>query len=270
MLSRKKKSARRFAPIRGKREKALRIKRIILTLSAFAVILAIFFALNKAADMIFDAKSRPQWLQWHVEKINISGEEGAIAEEVGKYITFKKGDAVSYSDCTALEGLLENNLKELKKVSVWRNYFTGDLNIKIRKREPFARIEGEKKSYLFAENGLVFNDDKSPQYASLLAVKAEGEIKDEFLPKEFVELVKAVKAETGLPVEEFTVNMDSSVFSLRLKGAYADMGGLKDGAAKIKVLKRIMAESSRRGFKGPFEINFNYFGDGKVYLRPSA
>ncbi|WP_428065586.1 cell division protein FtsQ/DivIB [Candidatus Proelusimicrobium volucris] len=270
MLSRKKKATRRFAPIRGKREKALRIKRIILVLSAFAVIFAVFFVLNKAADMIFDAKSRPQWLQWHVKKINVGGEDGAIAEEVKKYITFKEGDAISYSDCSALEGLLEDNLKELKKVSVWRNYFTGDLNVKIKKHEPFGRIETENKNYLFAENGLIFNDDKSPRYEALLKIKTEGEIKGEFLSKEFVELVKAVKGETDLSVEEFTVNMDKQSFGLTLKGAYADMGGLKDGAGKIKVLERVMAESARRGFKEPFKIDFNYFNDGKIYLKPSA
>lgn len=270
MLLRKKKGARRFAPIRGKREKALRIKRMFFALSACVVVLAFFFVLGKAADMLFDAKSRPQWLQWHVKKVNISAEDETLSEEILKYVTFKQGDAVSYLDCSALEEMLQDNMKELKKVSVWRNYFNGDLNIKIKKHEPFARIKTEKKNYLAAENGLIFNEEKSPRDDSLLEIKTLGEIKGEFLPKEFVELVKAVKNETDLAVEEFTVDLGRSSFGLKLEGASADMGGLKGGAEKIKVLKRIIAESSRRGFKEPFEINFNYFGDGKVYLRPSA
>lgn len=270
MVLKKKKSQRRFAPIRGKREKALKRRRIIFVLAALAVIFALGFGLRKAADLIFDADARPQWMRWHLKKINIVGEEGAVVNEIEKYIPFKEGEALSYLDCSALENILENNLKELDRVSVRRNFFNGDLNISVKKREAFARLAADKRNYLFTEDGFIFADEQDPRYDGLFQVKASGQIKDDLLPKEFVELVKAVKTETGLPVKDFFVDFDESSFKVELEGVRADMGGIKNGADKIKALKRILEESSARGFKKPFDINFNYFSDGKIYLKPSA
>ena len=193
-----------------------------------------------------------------------------MIEEVQKYITVKTGDVMTHTDTVAVQKLLKTNLKELRKVVVWRNYFNGNLNIKIKKHIPFALIKTGNKTYLLGENGMVFPDDKSPENEHLFKVKALGQIKDDLLPKELVELIKVLKAEQSIGFEEISLNMENNTFSLVLKDGRAEMGGFKDGPSKISYLARVLRESGKRGFKTPFEINFDYFNDGKIYLKPTV
>lgn len=265
-----KNARKRFTPIRSKRQKALRLRRFIIILVSIVLLAGAFFALKKAAGLIFNAETRPSWLVWHVKKINISGEEGDIVYDVEKYISFNEGDAVTRADASGLERILSRNLKELKSVSVWRNFFNGNLNIKIKKHMPFARLKTPSKTYLIEEGGLVFNDDKTPVNPPLFEVSVQGQIKGELLPKEFVELIKALKASAVLDIKEVSVDLEDYSFNLKLKSGFADMGGIKDGPKKLGRLKSVLAEAQRRGFKEPYDINFNYFDDGKIYLKPTA
>ena len=266
----KKNSKRKFTPIRGRRQKILRLKKIFLFLLCIAVFCGGIWGLKKAAALAFNTESRPSWLEWHVKDINITGETGPITEEVKKYISVKEGDVMTHSDSAAVERLLKTNLKELKKVSVWRNYLNGNLNIKIKKHIPFALIITENKNYLFEEGGLVFPDDKSPENEHLFKIKANSQIKDDLLPQELVELVKALKNANTIGLKETFWNVESNTFSLLLKDGKAEMGSFKDGPLKVSYLARVLKESDKRGFKTPFEINFDYFNDGKIYLKPTV
>ncbi len=264
-----KKSKKKFTPIRGRRQRILRFKKIVLFLVCIAVLCGGVWGLKKAAALIFNTESRPSWLEWHIKNINISGETGPVIEEVKKYISVKEGDVMTHTDTVAVQKLLKTNLKELKKVNVWRNYINGNLNIKIKKHTPFALIETEHKNYLLEEGGFVFPDDKSPENEHLFRFKAKGQIKDDLLPKELVELIKALKTADSIGLKETYLDMENNTFSLILKDGKAEMGGFKDGPAKIIYLARVLKESGKRGFKTPFEINFDYFNDGKIYLKPT-
>lgn len=270
MYTGNKNARKRFTPIRSKRQKALRLRRFIIILASIAVLIGAFFALKKAAGLLFNAEARPSWLEWHVKKINVSGEEGDILHEIKKYITFNEGDAVTHADAAGLERILSRNLKELKSVSVWRNFFNGSLNIKIKKHTPFARLKTPDKTYLLEEGGLVFNDDKTPINPPLFEVSVQGQIKGELLPKEFVELIKALKAASALDIAEAAADLENSTFKLKLKSGFADMGSIKAGPEKLARLKSVLAEAEKRGFKKPYDINFNYFDDGKIYLKPTT
>lgn len=265
-----KNARKRFTPIRSKRQKALRLRRFIIIIVSIALLIGAFFALKKAAALLFNAAARPSWLEWHIKKINISGEEGDIIGEIEKYISFNEGDAVTHADAAGLERILELNLKELKSVRVWRNFFNGNLNIKIKKHTPFARLKTPSKTYLIEEGGLIFNDDKTPVNPPLFEVSIQGQIKAELLPKEFVELIKALKFSADLDIKEVSVDWEDNSFTLKLKSGSADMGGVKNGPAKLGRLKSVLAEAEKRGFKEPYEINFNYFNDGKIYLKPTT
>lgn len=266
----KKNSKRKFTPIRGRRQRILRLKKIFLFLLFIAVLSGSIWGLKKVACIVLNTQPRPSWLEWHIKSINITGETGPLIQEVQKYITVKPGDIMTHTDAVAVQRVLKINLKELKKVRVWRNYFNGSLNIKIKRHIPFALILGDNKNYLMEESGLIFPDDKSPENEHLFKVKAQGKIKDDLLPKELVELVKALKTADGIDIEETLLNMDKMSFSLILKEGKAEMGDFKNGPLKIAYLMRVLKESGKRGFKTPFEINFNYFNDGKVYLKPTV
>ena len=265
----KKKSSKKFTPIRGRRQKVLKIRKFLIFTACIIVFAGCIWGLKAAAGIVFNTTHRPSWLEWHLKKINITGESGPLVEEVAKYITFEEGDVMTHSDSAALGRLLSTNIKELKKVSVWRNLFNGNLNIKIKKHKPFALIKTVSKDYLMEEGGLIFPDDKAPENGDLFKITVEGQIKDDLLPKELVELVKALKTADDIGLEETLLDMDKNTFSLKLKEGTARMGGFKKGPDKILYLAKVLKESAKRGFKKPFDIDFDYFNDGKIYLKPT-
>lgn len=269
MYTRKKNVKKRFTPIRGKRQKELKLKRFFLGIIALVLIMGLLFAFYKAAGMFFNAERRPDWLEWHIKKINITGENGYLAEEVKKYISYEEGDMLTHSDVVALEDFLAANLKDLKEVCIHRNFFNGNLNVKIKRHTPYARLKAPGKNYLIEEGGLVFGDDESAEYKELFSISLTEQIKGELLPKELVELIKALKTADALDLEEILVDMESSSFTLKLKNVQADMGGFRSGPDKIKYLKKVLSESEKRDFEKPFKIDFNYFKDGKIYLKPT-
>lgn len=265
----KKKSSKKFTPIRGKRQKVLKIRKFLLFSACIILFAGCIWGLKEAAGILFNTTRRPAWLEWHLKRVNITGESGPLVEEVAKYISFEEGDVMTHSDSATVERLLSTNIKELKKVSVWRNLFNGNLNIKIKKHKPFALIKTESKDYLMEEGGLIFPDDKAPENGDLFKITAEGQIKDDLLPKELVELVKALKTADDIGLEETLLDLGDNTFSLKLREGTARMGGFKKGPEKIIYLAGVLKESSKRGFTKPFEINFDYFNDGKIYLKPT-
>lgn len=216
--------------------------------------------------------NRPEWSRWHMAKVRISGADKPTALEISKYIKFSNGQSVSYSDCVGLEKKIIKNMPRFESVSVNRNFFNKELVIKITKYQKIALMMTDYGPLYLASKGALFADNDHSQDTALITVTLKGKIKSEFLPKEFVELVKELNnnARGGLRYQEVLLDLDGGTFSLKTQQISAQMGPVQDFRRKIKALTAVVRAAAARNLKAPYSINLKYFNDGKIYLTPTV
>lgn len=238
--------------------------------------------LNKLSAVLFSLNG-PEWAKWRIKEIKITGATPEARYEVLKYIGFDAGDHITARDAANLESMLKYNLKQFSRVSVRRGWFDGRLKIEVKKQTPLARIITEDKTFLLAPSGVFFADD-GQQDSALLPVYVKDGGKSDFLPQELVKLIKALGGAAGIGsagntggaqtprVSAAALDMDARTFSVQLGAgaAFADMGSFSDYGRKITRLGQVMRAAQAKGLKQPYDINFNYFEDGKIYLKQSA
>lgn len=269
MYIRKQAPKRYCTPVRGRKQKTRKIKQIILILLMLAVIAGAFFALKKASSFLFSVK-KPAWLEWRLKKVRITGATSNTAYEVSKYLSLNEGDRMTFRDANNLEKWLKSNIKQLEKVSVSRGLISKDLSIKIKKRPALARVKVENKTLYLGASGLLFGDEDLKKNTDITEVSVSGKIKGDILPKELVKLIKELSAEKTLKLKDIKIDLDKESFSLQIQDTAAvDMGGFYNAEAKLEKLADILQVSRDRILKKPYSVNFSYFEDGKIYLKPT-
>jgi cell division septal protein FtsQ len=269
----KKSPKKRLAPVSGRKARAALLKKILFVTGAAAVLVLAALGINKLSAVLFDLGG-PEWAKWRIKEIKITGATPEARYEVLKHVGFDAGDHISMRDAANLEDMLKADLKQFSLVSVRRGLFDGRLKIKVRKHAPIARIITEDKTFLLAPSGVFFTDDGHGDAAALLPVYVRDGKKSDFLPQELVKLIKALGADgfggAQIPqVSAAALDMDAGTFSLQLgeSAAFADMGVFADYARKSARLAQVMRAARARGLRQPYDINFNYFEDGKIYLK---
>lgn len=270
MYIRKQPPKRYLTPVRGKKQKARKIKKIIFLLTISAILLGAFFAV-KNARRITAALGRPAWTEWHLGKVRITGVDKSAAYEVSKYINFAAGQSVTRRDCVNLENTLLQNMRRYDKISVNRNFFNKELLIKIKKHVKIAKVNTEYKMLYLAKKGVLFSDNNSPSDSALLNVTLKGKIKSEFLPQEFVKLIEELNSVKNFKFQEVILDLDNESFALNIEPQIsAEMGGVKGFKQKLNSLFTVIETARSRDLKAPYSINLKYFDDGKIYLTPTV
>ncbi|MDR1123692.1 MAG: FtsQ-type POTRA domain-containing protein [Elusimicrobiota bacterium] len=274
MYTIKKSPKKRLTPVRGRKARIARFKKILFAAAAAAFLVLAALGLNKLSAVLFEI-SGPEWARWRIKEIKITGATPEARYEVLKYVGFDTGDHITARDAANLEDMLQSSLKQFSDISVRRGWFDGQLKIKVKEQTPLARIITEDKTFLLAPSGAFFADDGREAAAALLPVYVKDKGKSDFLPQELVKLIKALGNAGGIDggqrVSAAALDMGAKTFSLQLgeDTAFADMGGFADYARKTARLGQVIREARARGLRQPYDINFNYYEDGKIYLKQS-
>ena len=261
-ILKKKPSKKHLAPVRGRKARAVLVKKIL-----FAVLIIALFGLaaagfSKLSAVFFAAN-------WRLKEVKISGGDAGARYEVYKYVGFETGDAVTARDAANLQAMLKVNIKQISEVKVRRGFFDKELKITIKKQPPVARIIRESGAFYLAPAGIFFTDAEFKEIRALLPVYLKDKTNSDFLPQELVELIQALAALKDPRITAAAVDMDAKVFFVQADGeaAFADMGGFEAWGRKLKTLARIMQSAREKKLKQPYDINFKYFEDGKIYLK---
>jgi cell division septal protein FtsQ len=269
MYKTKKKPSKRFTPVRGSRAMAQKVKQILFIISLFALVALMLLGVQKIAAAVF-AGEGPAWALWRVKKITITGESKDMQYEVSKYIGFEEGDVMTYRDAENLQALLLGAIRSLENVKVRRKIFSKELLVKIKKRNPFALLSAQGRTFYAAGDGVLFTDPYPDKTPGLLRVALKGEIKSEFLSQELVKLIKEFSACQTLTFEELEIDRETRTVTFTVPGAArVTLEGYGNGAAKLRRLAEVIQTAGDKNLKKPYEINLNYFEDGKIYLKAS-
>ena len=269
MYIRKQPPKRYLTPVRGKKQTARKLKKLIFLILIFCFIGGTYYGVKNAAA-ISAAVKRPQWTEWKLDKVRITGADRQTALDAGKYINFSRGQSVTYRDCVNLEKNLAQNMRQLDKITVSRNFISKELTVKIKKRVKTARVNTEYKMLYTDKSGMLFSDREDAADAALLTVTLRGQIKSEILPQEFVELIKELSTLKQLKFDDVLLHLDNKVFYLKTQEFYAQMGEVKNFKQKLNALFDVVQTAHSKNFKPPYTINFKYFEANKIYLTPTV
>ncbi len=268
MKSLNKKSGK-LAPVSLRRQKARRRNKIIFLLLLPFIAVGLYFGVTAAAGWAHTLKT-PSWLEWRLKTVKIAApsQEGAAA--AAKFINLQAGTPLKRAQVIMLEDMLRENLKEMEKITVRRNFFNGELKISLKPRVPLAKLNQNGRALFIDGFGTIFPMESAPPASDILVLNVNGEIKDDLLPQELVKLLKALNAARALGFNEITVDAAKHVFTFTtLRGARVYIGGFEGAERKLALVGDMLGAASRKKISPPYEINFNYFDDGKVYLKGS-
>lgn len=268
MYKRKKSPKKSVGAVRKSRRSAGRIKKVLIFLSAIALFGLAAFGFSKLSAVFF-ALGGPSWAHWRLGEIKITGGTPDSRYEVFKRIGFEAGDIITARDAANLETTLKAGLKQLAAVQVSRNFFNKQLTVKIKKQTPQARIITGGKTLYLAPGGVLFSDAEiNDGDGTLLPIYFKDKTKADFLPQELVKLINELKAAKNLPLNAAEIDAEDKTFSLNIGGDIsADMGGWAQGGRKISALSKLIENARAKNLKPPYDINFNYFEYGKIYLK---
>ena len=266
MYLQKKSSKRKtFAPINARKRKKLRIKRFFLAFTICLFLFLCFWSLKKGFEYIFEHKN--QWFTWKAKAFVIEAEDDFTKEQIKDLLSFRENTLISGEDAKNLQNTLQTKLNQIQKVQVKRGFFSKKLYIKTKNYEVLSKLQNKDNSYLLSTTGVLFNYDRAAIPPQVLQLKTDEEIKSEFLPQELVKLLKDVSQSSLKDIAYVEVSLKKETFKLIFTdGTVVSMGSFDAYNDKILALKDIIDISQKKGIKGPYNINFNYFNKGKIYL----
>ncbi len=254
-----------FAPISAKRRKQRRIKRIFLFFIFCIFIVLILWCVNKGIQYIFEQKSH--WFTWTAKTLVIEADDDYTSSQIKDFISFKENSIISGEEAKSIQNTLQSKLPQVKDVKVKRGFFSKELIVKAQNHQILATLQAGEKSYLVSQTGVLFNYEQAQIPTDVLQVKTEKEIKYSFLPQELVKLLKDISKSSLSDLDFISVDLDKGTYTLNFKdGSVIAMGLFDLYNEKIVALKDIIDISQKKGVKGPYKINFNYFKYGKIYL----
>ncbi|MGB2579009.1 cell division septal protein FtsQ [Elusimicrobium simillimum] len=265
----------------GKRRRTNKpnIVRPVIILTVFvAVALSFCYFIYKAVPR---AKAKIAAFQvegysgWTYKTAQITGVDNTKQKDILAAINIQTGQRVSTEDAKALQKRLALKFPELKNVRVKRGLFSGKLRVSAAPRSINAILLGPSSSvrYVLDSEGViypVYGEENLSSYPTVLITAAgEGAAPVQKVSKEFVQLVNAVNA-LKKSIDFTTLVLDENGTNAKLllaDNSVIDFGAPTDLAKKAKTSSKIL-EYSKARVKAPYEINFEYFSNGKVYLKP--
>ncbi len=262
-----KKSSKRksFAPISAKRRKALRIKRFFLFILFCLFIVLILWGVNKGIQYVFEHKSN--WFIWTAKTLVVEAQDEYTEKQIKDFISFKENAIVSGEEVKNIQNTLQAKLPQVKEVKVKRGFFSKELIVKAENHKILATLKAGEKSYLVSQTGVLFVYEQAQIPTDILQIKTKEEIKGSFLSQELVKLLKDISKNPLKELDFIEVDLERETFTLNFKdGSVVAMGLFDLYNDKIAALEDIIDISQKKGIKGPYKINFNYFKYGKIYL----
>lgn len=261
-------SVSRTGPARRPRKKAS--TSIFKIFIFFCAGITLFIGGWWAFQQTYKAISNVHVGEWKPSSVVVSGVTGALANEIISTVQPKVQAAFSAQEARALQTDLLHRYPQLWQVEVKRGLFSGKLKISVKRRVPLARFKQQGKIYFMDEQGTVYVDPQPDPLQSVQEIKLIGKT-PENLSKDFADFVSSVlKLQKELHFSTLQFDLKADTVSMFLPdGSVLNFGPPKQLHAKARRAAQIQAHAQQSG-RTPYEANFAYFEDGKVFLRQKA
>ena len=223
-----------------------------------------------AATKGYRALSEARLGTWKPSSVVVSGVGGAIAGEIQNIAQPKTQASFSSQDAAKLQTELARKYSQFKRVQVERGLFSGKLKISIKRRAALARFEQAGKIHFMDEDGAVYEDPQPDPLQPVQQIELIGQ-PPQNLSKEFAGFVGSVlklKKELHFSTLQFDLKKDTVTLFLP-DGSVLALGAAKQLRQKAHRAAQIQAHAAKSGL-GPYEADFTYFENGKVFLRQKS
>ena len=205
---------------------------------------------------------------WKPHQIVVTGVTGEFYKNIYALSAPKQDKPFSVKDAVALRDTILTKYPMLKNVSVKRGLVKGVLTVAVERRTPVAKfILANQTKYIDADS-VIYTDPNPDTLQSVPSIELEGDIPEKISP-ELVALVEStLKLKRNLEFSVLRMNLtDNTIKLFTPEGCLVDFGQATDLRKKAARAAQIIA-LSRGKYPPPFELNFQFFENGKIFLIP--
>jgi len=264
-----------YKPISSRNRKPQKVRKknhisFIKPLFLFVIFIALCLGGYVAAKRAYAAIAAARMGQWKPSSVVVSGVEGAVAAELLAAAEPKKDQPFSSQDAIRLQAELSRKYPQFRRIQVQRGLFTGKLKILIKRRTPLAYFLQDGKELFIDESGSIYTDPHPDPLAAVPQVEFLGQAPQN-LGEEFADFVSSVlklRKQLNFSSLQFDLRKDTVTMYLP-DGSVLNFGEAKSLRQKAKRAAQIQTHAQQNGLT-PYELDFTYFEDGKVFLRQKA
>ena len=257
----------------AERKKQVRKKSSVSFLKTFLLfILCIGFCVGGylVARRAYEGISASRLGQWKPEDVHISGVTEPFSQEINAAVQPYLQRPFSVQDAVSLQQQFQKKYPQFRRVSVKRGLMTGNLNISIEMRRPLAYFTLEGNKQFIDQDGTVYQDSQIDSNF-IPKVQFKGEVPAKLGEEVTALLESALKLKGQLSFESVTFDLMAETVQMQLPdGSLIDFGPAKQLRQKARRAAQIEHEIQAQKPVSPHELDFSYFGEGKVFLRQKA
>ncbi len=201
---------------------------------------------------------------WQVKNTAVTGIGGALQKEVEAYVQTFQGRQFAAKDAYNLRMELTQKYPMLKEIAVTRKMLGGTLKIAAKMREPVAQFKLPDASVKYVDkDSTVYTD---VQVHAVPSVELIGEVPEKLRP-DFIELVQStLRLDKQLDFQTLRMNLtENTVMMVLPDQTVLDFGPAQQLKQKAQRAVQVLG-FAREHYKGPYQLNFRFFDEGKVFL----
>ncbi len=239
-------------------------------ITLFFVFLLLCAGLYGLARRGYAAWSASRMGNWQPTAAAVSGADGILSKELLDVAQRKLKVPFSAQDALQLQTELKQHYPQLRQIRVQRGLLSGKLKISVKRRIPVARLTQKGKLQFMDEDGTLYSDPHPDPLLTVPAIELQGNT-PENLGEEFAGFVRSVlKLKDQLEFTALQFNLQTDTVTMLLPdGSRMSFGPAKQLRQKARRAAQIRALAQKTQSQ-PYELDFTYFDEGKVFLRQKA
>ena len=238
--------------------------RLVVFLFFLFLLGAAGFAVAKGYQFLVNAKLA----DWKPKEVVVTGVSGDFYKNILALVKPRQNQSFSVKESVALRDEILTKYPMLKNVSVKRGLINGVLTVTVERREPVAKFVMPDQTLKYIDaNSMIYTDPNPDTLRPVPSIELEGEIPERLSP-ELVELVEStLKLKRDLEFLALRMNLTQNTIKLfTTDGCEIDFGPAVDLKKKAFRAAQILSVSRER-YARPFVLDFQFFAEGKVFLR---
>lgn len=236
----------------------------ILLFSLFIVLLGgAYLGLHKG----YGAFMQSSHGKWQVKKVVVDVLGDSLQKEIMQRVLPYQGKVFSLKDAYALRTELISKYPMLRDLSVKRGMLNGTLTVTAKRREPVAQFKLLNGTVKYVDkDSTVYADASFLSAQDIPTVELVGSVPDK-LDSGFTDLVQnALQLDKQLKFESLRLDLNENTVVMVLpEQTVLNFGPARQLKQKAQRASQILS-FAREHYTGPYQLNFHFFEDGKVFL----
>ena len=237
--------------------------RLVVLVMGLALLVGMGLAFSKGYRLL----THSSLTNWTPKEVVVTGITGDFYKHILKLAQPYQGKPFTVKDAVALRDTILTKYPMLKNVSVKRGLVKRVLTVAVVRRVPVAKFVMPDQTLKFIDgDSMIYTDPNPDTLRPVPSIQLEGNIPERLSP-ELVDLVEStLKLKRDLEFSALQMNLTNNTIKLITPdGCLVDFGQAVDLKAKAIRAAQIMA-LARDKQQRPFELNFEFFENGKVFL----